>query len=102
MKLYVHIYNHNVTCDPEVKIDVECENAPRKGDIFYVGDDALRKLMEMSIRTGKYSDCWWYMNHTQYSFDDAIYVVNVLWERDEDGVYRCHIELGDPFMENER
>lgn len=101
MKVFVHIANHCETTDPSAKIVVECDGVPRKGDLFYISDEQREDLTEQIIKGGGYGQDWIYMRGTpseEFSIADAIYVDLVSWERDEQGVFRCHIELGDGFI----
>ena len=98
MKIFVHIANGFVTTDPNAMIEVECDGVPRKGDLFYISDEQERDLENQIIKRGGYGDDWTYMKGTpseEFSIADAIYVQYVSWERDERGVFRCHIELYD-------
>lgn len=98
MKIFVHISNEFERTDPNAFIVVECEGEPHIGDVFYLADEQKKDLEEQIIKGGGYGDNWRYMTGTsreKFSIDDAIYVSFVSWERDDQGVFKCHIELGD-------
>lgn len=96
MKVFVHIANHYVMTDPSAVIVVECGGVPEIGNLFYISDEQREDLTKQIIKSGGYGDDWKYGIYNDcFSIDDAIYVYNVSWERDEQGVYQCHIELGD-------
>lgn len=100
MKVFVHIECESVATDPDVMVEVECDSAPRVGDLFYTPKEVTHDLERQARQTGDYEE-WYYPRNAPFesrrlSFADAIYVNQVSWELSNDGVYRCHIELGGP------
>ena len=84
-------------------ISVECDGVPHKGDTFYISELQRAFLAKRIKETGGYGDDWMYgINRDKFSIDDAIYVADISWQRDAEGIFRCHIELGDPWHVEEK
>lgn len=90
MKLYVHIDTRDETLVPNPCVVIECDGIPRRGDVFYLDRDRTLDL-EKQLKGSVEFDIW-----------DCFYVSDVIWEDDEQGIYRCHISLTDPFYYEER
>lgn len=104
MKAYLHIHNTWEFCHKEVMAEIEVDNRPMVGDIFWMGEevqDELEKKIVAYVNSANSScqrDAYGERNTFRpfgVCLDDCIHIVNVLWKRHEDGKYYMHIELYD-------
>ena len=104
MKAYLHIHNTWECCHNEVMVEIEIDNRPMVGDIFWMGEEIQEELQRQITE---------YVNRAESSYqrdaygernerrpfgiciDDCVCVVKTVWKRHNDGKFYLHFELHD-------
>lgn len=104
MKAYLHIHNTLVCCHKDVMVEIEIDNRPMVGDVFWMGEEIqneferqITAFVDKAESSGQ-RDAYGERNEWRpfgVFPGDCIFVAQTVWKRHDDGKYYLHFELHD-------